>query len=358
MSDLIYIGPYRQQDYSGLVSQLHIKSLIAWTKNSDNKHKLFLRPAYIDMQHISPSIDIEFTKHEILPSRIADCCVIQHLPIRNIAIQHKTTNIIIPILDPNVHKYANLGHIQKLNHADHIIVASDDEKNVLLKSGINTKCWVCDTSYIDFINRESLQKQYHLYNTDLGSRKIFGFIGPYKNNIDTIKTIIHAFLLSLRTQLLANHKKYGLCFFLRGTQKDKSEIEKYYHELITQLGMSHIDIDDMKFIFGYLDSDSCFAALNSIDCLISVNQDINYSLFEKYMKQNQKNIISRQNLGLSTMLALGPPYDHEDVVTIIGIHNVTEKISEYMQKNEQNSKNKKQSKPQTTLRDILCKIVA
>lgn len=358
MSDIIYIGPYRQYDYNGLVSQLHIKSLLSWTQTQNGKHRLFIRPAYIDMQYASPNIDVEFTKHEILPDQVADCCVIQHLPIPNLAVQHNTTNIFMPILDPNVHKYANVGHIQKLNYADHIIVNSDYEKNVLLKSDINTKCWVCDTSYIDFINSESLQKQYTIYNNDLGSCMVFGFIGPYKHNKDTIKIIINAFLLSLRTKLVSTNKKYGLCFFLRGTQKDKTEIEKYYHELIIQLGMLNIGTDDIKFIFGYLDSDSCFAALNTIDCLISINQEVGHTLFEKYMKQNQRAIISRQNLALPTMFALGQPYDPEDMLTIIGIHNIADKIREHMKEHDIRTQTKKQSKHQTTIRDIICKIVA
>lgn len=346
MANIIYIGPYRQYDYVGIVSELHIRSII---KSIDlKKHKLFLRPLYLSKDTVQQSHPIDWLPYETLPETLdQETYIIQHAPTDYLGAQSMWYSIAVPVLDPQLHKASKYNNTYKLNRFRHIVVSSDYEKNLLLKSEVNTPCVINQYDPTPYLDSAIIDKKY-----DFGLLEhqmyYYGFIGPYKDNISIIQQLIVAF--SIATRALPHSK---LVFFLRGTQQDKNDIEKFYNE-----SCSVIKVEDrnIQFIFGYLDMGACFTALNSIDCLISLNAGMQQYLFENYATYHGKAIISRTNTNMEVSPSCSALYDIEDMINNISLKGLVDKIRDAgapspVTKNKNNKNNSK------TIGEILCQIV-
>lgn len=346
MANIIYIGPYRQYDYIGIVSELHIRSII---KSIDlKKHKLFLRPLYLSNETIQKNHPIDWLPYETLPDTLdQETYIIQHAPTNYLGAQSLWYSIAVPVLDPQLSKASRYNDIYRLNHFRHIVVSSDYEKNLLLKSEVSTPCAINQYDPTPYLDTQLVDKKY-----DFGLLEhqmyYYGFIGPYKENISIIQQLVVAFSLATRTM---PHSK--LVFFLRGTQQDKNEIEKFYNE-----SCSIIKVQDrnIQFIFGYLDMASCFTALNSIDCLISLNIGIQQYMFENYAIHHGKTIISRTNMNMEVSPSCSSSYDIEDMMNNISLKTLVDKMRDAGTTTSpvRNKQNKNNSK---TIGEILCQIV-
>ena len=349
MNNIVFIGPYRQYNYAGITSNMFLYSIHqALIKKSI---KTYSRPLYLDMTVIQhnhdPIANDKYKVYENMDSDIKEClAVVQHAPIEYLAVQKKWKNIAIPILDPKIYKASKYNQIQHLNGFDRIIVSSEQEKNTLFKSGINKPIDVCDENLISHTTEDIRQKRYDfgaIHNESYN----FGFIGPYLDNISIIHKAILSFIIAFRTE-----PQYQLYLFLRGTQQDKTDIEKFYRDTLKQLKIYHHT--SIKFIFSPLDLEASIAALNSIDCLLSINDDVGCYLYENYIKKLNKNLISRANTELIQVPAT--VIDHRyDIDDILGSISTTDFINKLQQTPVTTKPNRNKTSNLSTVGEAICR---
>lgn len=345
MNTALYIGPYRQYDYHGVLSNIHLSRLSASLARKDIK--LYSRPLFLDSSLIQNTISSEYSNYELLPNEPLNIhCVIQHCPVEYVAIQKKWINICIPILDPKIVKSSSYGVIQKLNLVDHIIVHNDHQKNFLLKSGISVPISLYEENIVDYVDSSILQKMYDFGAVNNGLYR-FGFIGTYSRNLRIIQKIIISFINAYR-----QHDTAQLIFFLRGTQQEKNELEKFYLDTLKNLNVNIFD--HILFIFNPLDSASTITALNSMDCLLSINDDYVHHLYEAYLLKNGKSVISRNSLNTISVPPISLEYDIEDTIGSICTQSLIEKMISIP---SSGAKNKKSNKSNPNIGDLACRIL-
>lgn len=347
MNTAIYIGPYRQYDYNGTLSNIYLNSLSTSLKK--NNIKIYSRPLFLDSTVIQNNISTNYTNTEIIDESISNCAaIIQHAPVEYIAIQKKWKNICIPIFDPKLTKASAYSSTQKLNDVDHIIVSSEYHKHFLLKSGISTPISICDEDIHSAVAPEALQQKYDFgpIGNDLYH---FGFIGSYSKNIKIIQKTILAFVVAYR-----QHTNTQLIFFLRGTQTDKNEIDKFYSDNLKNLGVS--SFNNVFFIFSPLDINASIASLNSIDCLLSINDDHIQDLYESYIIKQNKAVISRNHLDIINVPPSSLEYDIEDLIGSISTESLIHKMAN-ITRTGTSSKNKKSHRPNKTIGETICHIL-
>lgn len=354
MSDIIFIGPYRQYDHNGAMASLHIKTIKSWINNND-QHRLIVRNIVTDVHSVSRSRDICEAQCETIPVDVnKKCTIIQNVPANDFAAYPCYNNICIPIIDPLVYKYDSDSLAERLSYANYILVANENAKNMILRSNIKSKCLIYDIDYINLINQEYLNKQYNLGDVS-DNTKYYGFIGSYAHNRDIIDKTIEAFLLFTKSCLLSSNNNIFRCvFFLKGTQKDKQTLEHTYTELRKKMGMSFIDPRIIQFIFGYLDLESSISALNSIDYFLDLNQDTNNDLYIKYMSQYRRGAVINFYGGVNShVISNKSEYESTDVLHHISISDILSKLLSSLN----NSLLNKKTKNTNTMKDILCQIV-
>lgn len=278
--NILYIGPYRQTDYIGQVSNTHIESIKKTIKSQDN---IVTRPIYLN-----PSLSVKtgILNTENIPTSMTNIDVtIQYLPIDYAAINCFSKNIYIPILDPKLNSIACSNYDYKILSCFNKILVNDDKQKFTLKA--------IDNNLDIEIYEESIQSE-EAARFDFGVMQTFykfGFIGQCSYNKQIIQKLITSFLIASRS--LNNVHLY---MFLLGTDSDKLELEEFIKTTKKTAQIASY-IDNISCIFGLWNGKEATAALNSIDCYISLNDDNRQYLYEKYFmsSQNSKFLISRNN---------------------------------------------------------------
>lgn len=337
--NILYIGPYRQIDYIGQVSNAHISSILNHIKPSDN---LITRPVYIDT---SLSQNDPKTKNESIICETTDI-IIQYLPIDFIAIKTDVKNIAVPIIDPKLNNIAHDNEYKKLNWCDKILVDEDKHKQMLKSCGIKRAIDL----YEEKLETDNPQK----FNLDLIEKNYkFGFIGHYQNNKLIIQKIIQAFLLASRYQ-----DNIALHLFLRGSDQDKQEIDNYIMQIKDQLIIPGYH-NKIYTLFGIWSQQESLIALNSIDCFISLNNDYRYLLYEKFFMTNKESdqhkfLINRQNIQTieTPVLPISNIYEHKNTLTSVITQDLCSKLL-----SAQSSQQKNKKTDYSSLGNIICKQV-
>jgi hypothetical protein len=256
----------------------------------------------------------------------------QHAPIEYLAIQKYAKNIAIPILNNRVSKMPNNQNYHKLNLFDAILVESEHHKNLLIKSNISSPIAVFDESLSDKNISTHINKTYNLGEKN-SNTFVFGFIGPYKQNVSIIQKIITSFLMAFRSSA-----DVALVMSCRGTEEDKKELDSYYNNLKKKLSI--IDYNRIIFIFNSLDTECVIASLNSFNCLLSINDDYSQYLYEKYMTSKAGDIINRHNLENIQIppTIINESYDIDDTLISISTMDLCQKMKDIQ--NQQHSSNK------------------
>lgn len=345
--NLLYIGPYRQYDYMGQTSRILLHSIKE--KLYYRNHSVYSRPVYIDTTTIDRRIPKYIEQNEIFPNNpINWSAIIQNLPVEFLAVQNFTKNIAIPILNNQLVKTSlNNSCFKKLNLFDAVIVENDNQKNLLLKSGLNTKILVCNEKITDGLIDDNIKnKQFDL--GVLNNNFIFSFIGSYRANKNIIEKLIMAFLVSFRAET-----DNTLFLLLRGTSEEQKELADFYNQIKQKLNI--INMDPVVFSFGSLELNECIAAINTCSCFLSINNDIQYAIYEKYAQSLDKKVVSKYSLDIVNTPALGVGllYDIEDVIGSIGTMSLVEKLKSIKLNNitKNNSNNHK------SIGEIICNIL-
>lgn len=335
--NILYIGPYRQIDYVGQHSALHIESILGSLNSSD---KLLTRPLYLDTSLVSNKSDNYSTETTVLDTIDV---IVQYLPVNFVAIKKNIKNIIIPILNPGLCNITHDYTYKILNYCDKILVEDDKIKNLLKISGIKTSIDI----YEESIRTNNLQK-FDLDSVEDNYK--LGFIGQYQNNKHIINKIIHAFLLASR-----QNNNLKLYFFLRGSDKDKQELDSIVSNIKKQLHIPEY-IDKIYSIFAMWDQKEAITALNSIDCFISLNDDYRYLIYEKFFTKsessNNRTIINRQNIQAieTPLISINSLYEYRNTVYSINTQDLVSKII-----NIASSKQKHKTTNYPSLGNIICK---
>jgi len=341
MKNLIYIGPYRNNGIDGILSRIYLNSI---QNKSAGRFSVYGRSlSYMVDMNKNTNVNIE----ETLPNNFDRCdAVISHSKPSELSFITKWTNICIPILDPKLYKASKYSHLQILNRCDHIIVNSEYEKQILLKSEIKKPIHVCYEDITSYMNKEFISQRYD-FKSKLNDY-YFGFIGYYSLNRPVIEKIITAFLIGYRADL---SKK--LVLFLRGTQTDKESIEKFI--LDTQNKLNIISNINIKIYFMDLEEKTCISAINSMDCLLALNEDSYLHLFDYYIAMQDKDCISiSQFNNTEHSLEINNLYDTEDLLHSISVEDILSRMSNISHKKikQKHSKNKHQS-----VGDAVCNIL-
>ena len=345
--NLLYIGPYRQYDYMGQLSRISLHCIKE--KLSYKNHKVYSRPVYVDQGSVDNKIPKYLSDDEFFPSEeIKWDAIIQHLPMEFLTSQQFTQNIAIPILNNQLSRTSLYNeNFKTLNHFDHILVDSDNQKNFLLKSGISTKINVYNEEIkSDYLDNSFKNKQFDLGVLDNGF--VFSFIGSYDANIQIIQKLIVSFLTAFRGE-----PDKVLFLLLKGTSKDREKLQQFYDNTKQQLNI--INSDPILFSFGSLGLPEAVAALNTSFCYLSINNDISHTMYEKYMLSLSKMVISKYSLDITQTPVLGMNkfYDIEDIVGSINTMSLIQKLKSSITENK-NSKNKFNNK---SLGETLCDIL-
>ena len=276
--NILYLGPYRQYDYNGIISRKYINTIVR------SKHiKLTTRPIYIDASCTYKDIpkNIVELEHNILNTYDM---LVQHLPVNYLAINKKMKNVAIPIL--NINK-VNTFNQYKLNEFDMVLV-----NNIYAKTSLDPLLNT-PSKMFDFNIDTNMLREYIGKKLDLGifnHFQKFYFIGDHNTNIDIVEDIIKAFY--------TNYYSFNdtcLILFLRNINSDIETYIKKIHDkfkikdsihniLIVPIGNNEHDI---------------IAAHGSCNIFLDINDDNRESLHNKYVQFFKNKTITLLDLSLS-----------------------------------------------------------
>ncbi len=347
---ILYIGPYRQNDYNGLESSIYLKSI--QTVCNHKNLQLYARPYYTRSDTSNNRDILYYQDLEYLNNQNDSInTLIQHGFVEHLSINPSYKNIAIPILRNKLSKASGYSIIQRLNYFDHIIVGDDYEKNLLIKSNIKKPIHVIYHDLSDAINDLDILNARYDYGSIGNNKYNFMFIGEYESNIDIIHTILFSFASAFRSRY-----KQALTVILKGTAQNKKDLEHFLQKILKQLNI--VNSIDIRIYFSTLNLKDIFAALNSSDCLLCLNQDDNQKLYSNYIARQNKTCLSYKNIPHSLLPCNSPShiYDTEDVIKTIDINGLIAgllKISDSTKIN--NKKDKKNNEP--SIGKTVCEII-
>jgi glycosyltransferase involved in cell wall biosynthesis len=183
--NVLFVGPYRQQDGWGLASQSYIRAIASQTSN------ITTRPVFLAGGDASP-IDSDLLGYENSIYENYDIVIQKTLPHCLFYDRRFKKNIGLFVLETN--NISNSTSIASINRMDEIWVPSNQEQKCLIKSGITKPIKVIsqplDTNFI------AQNKDHKLdFNHILNKSFKFYFIGEYTER-KNIKDLIIAFHLA------------------------------------------------------------------------------------------------------------------------------------------------------------------
>lgn len=213
--NILYIGPYRQNNVIGWTSVALLRHLL-----SSQKHRITCRPIYLEPSSSTTNIDKSILNSE---NNILDTydTIIQHSSLESLIKIHSIPkNIAIPILND---KEMNDGIIATLSEFDQILVDTKSSYHRLqqyrsLKNKVKTYDY-------DILITNKPNSSFRIGVLER-AKKIY-FIGKYDTNIDNILNICKAFIHNV------NIREYTLVLFLFDLDANKknlieSVINKHY----------------------------------------------------------------------------------------------------------------------------------
>lgn len=260
--NILYIGPYKQNNYLGVSSLRNLYELIKNPKyNTIYRHITVDDDCTLfDVSTIVPDIEI--------PDSINNLdAIVQNLPIDLLDSNRYTKNVYIPFFSSfTSHSYDSVFDENNFILIDNFYAKDDiSHKNV--------KIYSTDTPII--INNAHQEK----YNIGIYNNLYkFGFIGSYSTDYLVIQKLLQSFLLSFRS-----NDDVCFCLLLTANDNQKNELESYYRSLLKDMSVNNYD----KIIFMYTDAfhiDS-IRLINNISCYISMNYNTDYTLYNNYAKK-------------------------------------------------------------------------
>lgn len=225
--NILFVGPYRQQDGWGMATQGYIKALSTRYSNITTRPIFFSNSdsSYQPDEQILSCENTYYDKYDV---------VIQKVLPHNLFLNKKyKKNIGLFVLETN-----NIGHsscIKNINQMDEIWVPSNQEKDCLLKSGVTTPIkTISQPLDTDFIAQH---KEYKIpLHSAIDRTFKFYFIGEYnerKNLLDLVTAFHLAFDITQPVSLIIKSNISGL-----SPQESHKIIEKDIDNLKIKLNIS------------------------------------------------------------------------------------------------------------------------
>jgi hypothetical protein len=245
MKNVLYIGPYRQNDTYGEISRQFINSL----KISNNITSV---PIYYTGDIISQYHNTSLEKK----NSINFDCMIQHcLPGDFFRNKHHGKNIGIVSIDTYDWKN-NYSSIANLNTMDEIWVSSNAEKNILQKSGLKSNIKVIYPS----IDTNLVQKDNTIISLNSKYNNTFKFYTIIDDILkDDLKSLIIAFNLAFNFY-------DNVSLIIKSKIKD---LEKHIQEIKQLIGFKHKFIKELILPPNFDTTHSAMTLHNTGDCFIS-----------------------------------------------------------------------------------------
>lgn len=224
--NILFVGPYRQNDGWGLAAQSYIKAL------STTGHNITTRPVFLAGSDMGLE-DSKILEYENSFYDSYDMVIQKTLPHCLFLNKKLNKNIGLFVIENN--DISNSIAVNSINSMDEIWVPSEQEKKCLLKSGINKPIKVIsqpiDTKFIK-------QNMHHKLDLHPLVKKTFKFyfIGEYieRKNIKDLITAFHiAFSIDQQVSLIIKTSVPG-----RSPQESKEIIEKDIQEIKKKLNIS------------------------------------------------------------------------------------------------------------------------
>lgn len=309
MTNILFIGPYRQTDGWGYATRDYIKALL-----TNKNYNVTTQPLYLGVQ------DKNFRDHEILQAEE------RRLDHYDVLVQHALPECFFPnfnfkynigmtFLETN--NFIDSNFINNMNRMNQIWVPSEQEKNTLIKSGvtceIKTVSQPIDVSYIESLSDHKLKM-----NPVLDDMFKFYFIGDYchrKNLLDLVKAFHLAFSYEERVCLIIKSSKNGLKpnatrqlieQDIDNVKKSLNISNKYKKEIIITENLSYKDLIGLHnacdcFVMPSYGESFCRPAAEALICgktpLINMNTGIKDFINESngfYIKSYATPVISQE----------------------------------------------------------------
>jgi len=243
--NILFVGPYRQNDGWGYATKDYIKAL-----NTNSSYNITTQPVYLG----SPSNNFDDSLIENLENKRLDKydCVIQKT-LPECFFLNKTFKLNIGITELETNNFISSSMISSINRMDQIWVPSHIEKTTLQQSGVKIPIRVIsqplDVEYIRSLSEYKLSIAPILKNFFK-----FYFIGDYssrKNLLDLVRAFHLAFSYEERVCLVIKTSKAGLKPYAmkelveKDIEQCKKELNistKYKKEIIITENLSYKDV--------------------------------------------------------------------------------------------------------------------
>jgi hypothetical protein len=278
--NILYVGPYRQNDDHGILSKLYLQNLI------EANHKVTCRPLYFSTKYIEPYSQ-NTLKYE---NAIYDSydCLIQHCPI-DMMQKHGgfLKNVAIPIFGNS--KNMKPHQINNLRLFDKIIVDNDTDETTLVRSGVDQNISRITCPIIEDLAVKLKDKKLNLGLHNSATK--FYLFGNLVDHANIIQKILVSFYISFRCE-------YGKSLVLLLEEADKKEQLNFLNmikDLKTKLKILSSDRSISEFvIFKNFSLEEKIVAHNTCHVFLNVTQKS--TLQEKYAQYFGNTVLSHQNI--------------------------------------------------------------
>lgn len=222
MSNILFVGPYRQRNIDGIWSRALIHNII-----SDKNHSVQIRPIFIDNKCAIENTDTILKTYE--NNRIQNFdTVIQHTTLDSASPIHAIKkNVLIPIVTSNIVSNSK-DHLSKF---DSIVIDNKHDSVRLLTAYPFMQKMVKNIDYM-FTVEQSVNGS---FNTGLleTSEKLYTILN-YRLNIRTIYDIVVSFIANIKSKNVAL-----ILYTLDITSSEKTELENFIQETYKSMGVLH-----------------------------------------------------------------------------------------------------------------------
>ncbi len=181
MSNVLFLGPYRQRDGWGRASQDYLSAIM------QSKHQVAARPIYLAWVY-ADKVDSRFREQEAMSFDKIDTIIQNVLPANLEASSKCDKNIGLFYIETN--HIEHIGWPRRINMLDEVWVSTNKEKEYLQDSGITTPIEIVKMP-IDFSKLDAEPEPYLIPNME--DCFVFYFVGEYthRKNLMSMITAFH-----------------------------------------------------------------------------------------------------------------------------------------------------------------------
>jgi len=274
----LFVGPYRQNNLTGLTSLSILHHLAA---NVPTTHNLCCRNIYTESVNIDRTNQLCDKFLDLEHSAKRPDIIIQHVPVDSVYLNRAVYNICIPIIDSRNIEMSQLIRLAACNK----ILVDNSYSYQLLSTLIPNKISLINYSPIIVDIAEQLKLGVYQH-----TQKLY-FVGTYAENMDLLHDLILTFIVSMS----GNSDVSLLLFLTNMSQKDVEALNKYVQQTYNDINVSNIFT---KVIVIPIQPD--LSIINNChktgDVYLAINDNPKNALNINYAKYHNKRVIDWSSL--------------------------------------------------------------